>query len=230
MIATANQECACKVPNHSGRLIVLTGGPGAGKTAVLEVLRAALCRHVAVLPEAASILFRGGFPREDSEAARQAVQRTIFYAQRQLEELALSEGHHAVVLCDRGTIDGVAYWTGDEASLFTQMGVTRDHELARYAAVIHLRSPSADGGYDHKNPARTETAEQARRIDDAIESAWRGHPNRTFVEPHADFLDKAREAIESVRKELPGCCRGHRMPHEEPARPSAEADPCMEKC
>ncbi len=178
MIATASQACACNVADHSGRLIVLTGGPGVGKTAVLEVLRKALCRHVAVLAEAASILFRGGFPREESEAARQAVQPTIFYAQRQLEELALSEGHHAVVLCDRGTVDGVAYWAGDEASLFTQMATTRDQELARYAAVIHLRSPSAERGYDHVNPARIETAEQARRIDDAIENAWRGHPNR----------------------------------------------------
>ena len=40
--------------------MVLTGGPGAGKTAVLEVVRRTFCEHVTVLPEAASILFMGG--------------------------------------------------------------------------------------------------------------------------------------------------------------------------
>lgn len=44
--------------------VVLTGGPGAGKTAVLELVRRAVCRHVRVLPEAASVVYGGGFPRE----------------------------------------------------------------------------------------------------------------------------------------------------------------------
>ncbi len=52
--------CSCKMPRHGSKLVVLTGGPGAGKTAVLEVVRRRFCEHVAVLPEAASILFGGG--------------------------------------------------------------------------------------------------------------------------------------------------------------------------
>ncbi len=46
-----------------GRRVVLTGGPGAGKTAALEVIRRLYAPHVQVLPEAASIVFGGGFPR-----------------------------------------------------------------------------------------------------------------------------------------------------------------------
>jgi predicted ATPase len=42
------------------KLVVLTGGPGAGKTALLEVVRRHFCEHVVVLPEAASIVFGGG--------------------------------------------------------------------------------------------------------------------------------------------------------------------------
>jgi len=38
-------------------LVVLTGGPGAGKTAFLEIARRNFCEHIAVLPEAASIVF-----------------------------------------------------------------------------------------------------------------------------------------------------------------------------
>ena len=92
---------------HSRRRIVLTGGPGAGKTALLELIRQAFCSHVTVLPEAAGIVFGGGFPREDDDECRRAAQRAIFHVQRELE--AVGDSHSpAVVLCDRGTIDGLA--------------------------------------------------------------------------------------------------------------------------
>lgn len=46
------KACPCKEP-HERRRVVLTGGPGAGKTAVLELIRRSFCEHVKVLPEAA---------------------------------------------------------------------------------------------------------------------------------------------------------------------------------
>ena len=33
------------------RRVVLTGGPGAGKTAALEMIKQSFCEHVRVLPE-----------------------------------------------------------------------------------------------------------------------------------------------------------------------------------
>src|SRR5262245_41814414 len=105
------RSCACS-KTHPTKLVVLTGGPGAGKTAILELIKHHGCEHVVVLPEAATIVFRGGFPRGVSEPARRAAQRAIFHVQRELEQLALEEGRGAVALCDRGTIDGLAYWPG----------------------------------------------------------------------------------------------------------------------
>ena len=61
------KDCDCNAA-HTTRRIVLTGGPGAGKTAVLELIRQAFCVHVRVLSEAAGIVFGGGFPREDDPA------------------------------------------------------------------------------------------------------------------------------------------------------------------
>ena len=58
--------------------MVITGGPGAGKTALLEVVRHHFCSHVAVLGESASILFGGGFPRRQSAPSRKAAQRAIY--------------------------------------------------------------------------------------------------------------------------------------------------------
>jgi predicted ATPase len=196
--------CGCSSVHHPRR-IVLTGGPGAGKTATLEMIKQAFCRHVRVLPEAAGIVFGGGFPRTTETVGRQAVQRAIYYVQRELENVALAE-NAAIVLCDRGTVDSQAYWTGP-GEFWTSVATTRDDEFARYDAVIHLRTPSEAGGYNHSNVLRTESATEALAIDERIMEAWEGHPRRFVIEPHADFLEKAQHVIELIRAELPACCR-----------------------
>src|SRR5689334_15683057 len=97
----ANCELMKLVP---ARRIVLTGGPGAGKTAVLEMIRKTLCEHVQVLPESAGIVFGGGFPRRPELKARRAAQRAIFHVQCELEAAIITD-EVSVALCDRGTID-----------------------------------------------------------------------------------------------------------------------------
>jgi predicted ATPase len=191
--------------------VVLTGGPGAGKTALLELIRQSFCSHVRVLPEAAGIIFGGGFPREDGVIFQRAAQRAIYAVQRELENLA-EDGNPAIVLCDRGTVDGLAYWPGPEQEFWTAVRTTSDQELSRYAAVIHLRTPSAALGYNHVNPLRTESAEAAAGIDARIFSAWQLHPRRFIVESSTDFLEKAARALAILRAELPECCRAHKVP------------------
>ena len=56
--AASAVPCAC-AEVHRRRRVVLTGGPGAGKTAVLELIRRSFCRHVLVLPESAGPLVAG---------------------------------------------------------------------------------------------------------------------------------------------------------------------------
>ena len=199
--------CECATP-HARKRIVLTGGPGAGKTAVLELIRQSFCAHVRVLPEAAGILFGGGFPREDDDGCRRAAQRAIYHVQRELE-MAADSHDAAIVLCDRGTVDGLAYWPEGGDEMWPAVRSTLAAELSRYDAVIHLRVPSADGGYNRQNPLRTETAHLAASIDERILAAWRDHPRRLVVDQTPLFLDKARTAIEFLRTELPGCCRAH---------------------
>ena len=201
--------CACCEP-HDRRRVVLTGGPGAGKTAVLELIRQSFCMHVKVLPEAAGIVFGGGFPRGESIGLRQAAQRAIFYVQRELESTAESD-EPAITLCDRGTIDGAAYWVGQH-DLWASVGTTLEEQLGHYDAVIHLRTPEADDGYNHENPLRVESAAEAAAIDARILQMWERHPRRFIVEPSRDFIDKASRAIEILRGEMPECCRHHVVP------------------
>ena len=81
------KPCDCN-ERHVPRRVVLTGGPGAGKTAVLELIRLFFCEHVKTLPEAAGIVFGGRFPRSDRPPLRQAAQRAIYHVQRELEAVA----------------------------------------------------------------------------------------------------------------------------------------------
>ncbi|HKU38264.1 MAG TPA: ATP-binding protein [Polyangiales bacterium] len=184
--------------------MVLTGGPGAGKTAVLELCRRYFCSHVVILPEAASLLFAGGFPRGGSTPERAATQRAIYHVQRELECVAAAQDNAALVLCDRGTVDGAAYWPGP-GSLFEAVGSSLEAELGRYDAVIHLRTPDPRD-YTRDNPMRIETAEQAAAIDDAIAVAWRGHPRLFVVDSRESFLHKAKDALTLLADLLPPCC------------------------
>ncbi|MFI5299673.1 MAG: ATP-binding protein [Polyangiales bacterium] len=189
-------------------LVVLTGGPGAGKTAVLEVVRRAHCEHVVILPETASILFSGGFPRGELACEQRASQRAIFYAQRELERQAIEAGRASLILCDRGMLDGLAYWPRDgEPGLLGEVGVSRSALLAHYAAVIHLRTPTIESGYDHTNPIRVENAVEAHEIDARIAAAWAGHRDLHEIASTQDFLDKVRRTLAILSAYVPDECR-----------------------
>jgi predicted ATPase len=201
-----SRSCHCTQLSHDPTFVVLTGGPGAGKTAVLEIVRKNFCAHVAVLPEAAGIVYGGGFPRRPDTIARKAAQRGMFHIQRELERMSIEEQKYAVILCDRGTIDGLAYWPDEPDELWRDVGTSLELELARYGTVIHLRTP-APTRYNHHNPLRLETPEEAAQIDDKIARAWDNHPRRVFVPSTDMFLDKARAAIAIIEEQIPACCR-----------------------
>jgi len=188
------------------RQVVLTGGPGAGKTAILEMARKQFCRHVFVVPEAASIIFGGGFPRSPDTEGRRAAQRAIYSVQRELENFARTRVGVGLVLCDRGTVDGAAYWPGEIADYWPAVKTTAKAELDRYRAVIHVHTPSSTDGYNWVNSLRTETAEEAASLDKRIALAWTDHPFRFDVPPATDFLTKARDALEIIESFMPESC------------------------
>jgi predicted ATPase len=213
IVPVGSHACGCPTPDRPPRLVAVTGGPGAGKTAVLEMARRVFCRHVALLPEAAGIVFGGGFPRHPSPAGKKAAQRAIFHVQRAIEDAVIEVDGFEVALCDRGTLDGLAYWPGPPASFFAAMGTTVEAELARYHAVVHLETPPPNGGYRQDNTRlRVESADEADLIDDRIAAVWAAHPRRHIVKAQPDFLEKAVEALRRLRDEMPECCQGHPTP------------------
>ncbi len=199
-------RCHCRPEAHATHFVAVTGGPSAGKTALLEVVRRQFCEHVMVLPESASIIFGGGFPRHPDLACRAASQRAIYRVQCELERWAHEAGRHTLVLCDRGTLDGLAYWPGPADGFFADVHTTRGAELARYQAVLHLRTPPPEA-YDRSNPLRVESPDEALTLDDKILSVWADHPRRTIIDSAPTFLAKLHASMDAIRDLLPDECQ-----------------------
>src|SRR5690606_36961897 len=139
------------------RRIVLTGGPGSGKSTAAAVLAREFVDDLWVLPESATLLYKGGLPRATTDLGQQVAQRAIFGVQRSLEEAALLQHPDRVQLCDRSTLDGAAYWPDGSSSFFAAMGTTRERELARYDAVVFMHTAALlPAGYERDMDVRTE--------------------------------------------------------------------------
>ena len=162
--------------------IVLTGGPGGGKTTAADLLRRELGSRVVIVPEAATILFAGGFPRVDQWDANRAAQSAIFHVQRNLEDVQSALYPDRTLLCDRGTVDGAAYWHDGAEAFFHSVGTTLDTELSGL---------SIEGG----NPVRRETLAQAVELDGRLRALWSQHPRFTLVEHNRSFLKKIMGAL-----------------------------------
>jgi predicted ATPase len=183
-------------PVHKRRRIVLTGGPGGGKTTAADLLRRELGSRVVIVPEAATILFAGGFPRSEQWDANRAAQSAIYHVQRNLEDVQSALFPERVLLCDRGTVDGAAYWYDGEEAFFHCVGSTLDAELARYDAVVFFETAAVAGlSIEGGNPVRNETLSQAVALDARLRKLWQRHPRFTLI-PHSNsFLKKIVGAL-----------------------------------
>jgi len=176
--------------NHRVRIVV-TGGPGGGKTTAADMFRREIGDRVVIVPEAATMMFSGGFPRYKEEHAVHAVQRAIYHVQQNLEDVQAAEFPGRILLCDRGTIDGAAYWPGPPEGFFEAMQSTLEAELARYDGVIFFESAAVGGmGIEGGNPARSETIGEAAELDGRLREIWSRHSNFRIVHHHQSFLKK----------------------------------------
>ncbi|MGZ3710731.1 MAG: ATP/GTP-binding protein [Bdellovibrionota bacterium] len=183
--------------NKLGTKIVLTGGPCAGKTTMVKMIEQAFPASVVGVPEAASLLFNGGFPRFQGPEAICAVQRAIFSVQHELEVTYLVEYPEKALVLDRGVIDGAAYWPEGPENFFAALGTSFEAELARYDKVIYLTSAAESDYLLHKgrNPNRKEDWQEAQRLDALTLSLWRKHPNFTLIANNRSFQRKVMEVL-----------------------------------
>lgn len=192
-----------------GYRICLTGGPGGGKTTAADLFRRELGESVIVVPEAATMLFGGGFPRRADPESSCATQSAIFAVQRALEETQTAAYPGRILLCDRGTIDGAAYWPescGGAEGFFSAHQTSLSKEHKRYDAVIFFETAAGGGmSIEGGNPIRNESLDLAVALDERLHALYCDHPRFVYVPHNASFFKKITfglAAIESIVAQL----------------------------
>lgn len=201
-------------PAHTnGRCrIVLTGGPGGGKTTAADLFRREIGERVVVVPEAATMIFSGGFPRCIEDPGVLSAQHAIYHVQRNLEDVQSARFPDRILLCDRGTVDGAAYWPGEPQEFFGTLGTSLELELARYDGVIFFESAAVGGiAIEGGNPMRNESVEQAATLDAKLHRLWSNHPRFVLVRHNPSFFKKISfglAELDSLVADL--AAKGHR--------------------
>ncbi|MCQ1059176.1 AAA family ATPase [Photobacterium sp. DNB23_23_1] len=189
--------------------VVITGGPGGGKTTALDLFRRELGKQIAVVPEAATVLFSGGITRSEDELVLKMIQKTIFQLQKNLEDINKAHFPDRLLVCDRGSLDGLAYWPGTESDFFKEVNSTFEEEIARYDAVIFFESAGATGhDISSNNPVRSESSEKAAQLDIALQKIWSRHPNFYFVGSSESFVRKIMFGIMTIENVINRYQRG----------------------
>ena len=167
--------------------------------------------EVITVPETFTVLNSNGmsFDLFSTGGMAKIIQSTVLDVQLTMEDgierVLTARGKPAVILCDRGTMDGSVYVPSDEFKRImeerrTDVVQLRDH---RYNAIFHLVT-AADGAEDfytlENNKVRTETTEQARHVDRMTQSAWVGSPHLYVLDNSTDFEGKMSRLVDIIAK------------------------------
>ena len=186
--------------------IVLTGGPGSGKTVIVQALARRHHDRFVIVPEAATqvyALLQTRWDKLDPDGRRDAQRRMYRLQIEQESRHAAATRDDQILLLDRGTIDGAAYWPDGPDDFWRDVNTTHATELSRYDAVILLETAATLGLYDGdaSNFCRFEDPLSAIQSGEALKQLWAGHPHLHFVAAY-EKLDEKTAAVESLLRDV----------------------------
>ncbi|MEZ5237868.1 MAG: AAA family ATPase [Microthrixaceae bacterium] len=184
--------------------IVLTGGPGAGKTTAADLFRARSASRSWSCPSpprrCSRVVSRGSTTTRSSGRSS-----AVFEVQASSEEIQRELYPDRVLLCDRGTVDGAAYWPEGPKGFFEAMGTTHEAELGRYEVVLFFETAAVgDIAFEGGNRYRTEDNLQAVALDRRLRDLWSPHPGYHFIAHQASFLAKLTNALRILGEVVDG--------------------------
>jgi len=193
--------------------IVITGGPCAGKTSIIAMLKEEFGDEIITVPEAATLLLAGGFPVPGqhvdwSDEWQYAFQKSVLNLCKSLEQtyaLMARRKNAGILVCDNGLPSGAAYMPGGLAEFIQMFDIDLPQELKNYQAVIHLETialahPERYG--KHNNSSRYTTLEHAIDLDLLIKEIWEDHEKRFIIPSGWKLEDKYHKVREVVKKYL----------------------------
>ena len=161
---------------------VLTGGPGSGKSSIIEMLRSQY-RNVHFVPEVASIVIGqlGIKPPFHDPVEWRRYQQLIYKVSKLFETTSIQ---HAVeqkktgIVLDRGKPDNAVYLPGGVSEFEQLFGNSMMREFDQYNVVAHLSVPPKKiyVRIMANNPARSEDYYQALELDRKIGQVWGSNP------------------------------------------------------
>ena len=190
--------------------IVITGGPCSGKTTALSTIEQELTNkgyYVLTVPETATELISSGIRPFENCMSLYEFQYFVFEKQINKENLYKKAAkkvpaEKVVILFDRGIIDNKGYVTKEEyKTLLANFNLNERTVRDRYDAVFHLVT-AAEGAEEYysldNNNARTETPEQARKLDREGMENWTGHPHFRVIDNAAGFDGKMKMLMKEI--------------------------------
>lgn len=196
--------------------IVLTGGPCAGKTKILEYLRKELTEagyYVLVVPETASEYIKNNvLPNEEREHTLM-FQDIIMYTQYVKEQLTekyadfIKDKQDIIILYDRAIMDSRAYFSqSDYEDILRKYDINEMEMIDKYDLVIDLISTATLKKECYSlNDTRSEDIEKASRIDSLTSVAWLLHRNLKVIKPTDTLDEKAVMVLNYVYYLLNNC-------------------------
>ncbi len=194
------------------RRIVLTGGPGSGKTTVLNSINKVFSSEgykVIVVPETATELMNNGITFKDGSVSLLDFQELVLRLQLAKEEVVdrmieLSNNDKVIVVYDRGTIDNTAYIRKDEfEEVLTRLNNVKSFAdlMNKYDLIINLVGRE-DFYTTANNKARSESSSEALKLGDATLKCWLGHKTVKIVMPKYSMDEKINEVLNIINESL----------------------------
>lgn len=191
--------------------IVITGGPCAGKTEAMNVIKETFTNKgyvVLFIPETATELITGGvcpwttgtnLDYQICQCKLQAYKENIFH-----EAISTMPQDKFLLVCDRGMLDNRAYMSEEEFEIcLDKLNTTEEEVNKSYDAIFHLET-AAKGLEQYyqleNNAARYETVEEAAALDDRLIKAWSNHPNHIIIRNNEDFDAKINLLIYEISR------------------------------
>lgn len=203
--------------------IVLTGGPCAGKTTVLAKIEQDLTEKgykVFVVPESATELIKSGIrPTDENGIGVYEFQKQLLIYQLQKEMLYervanIFPSNKIVIIYDRGLLDNKAYVSDNEftdilkyVSKYLNIELNETDIVDRYDMVLHLVTSALGCSNNYtleNNKARTESAEEAIKVDRRTLSCWGIHPNLQVINSFENFDEKIDNVLNTIHNFLGG--------------------------
>ena len=188
--------------------IVLTGGPGSGKTSVLEYINKIYSGEgykVVIVSETATDLMNSGITFKDGTISLLDFQELVMRLQLAKEEVVdrmieQSDNEKIIVIYDRGTIDNSAYINEKEFNeVLARLNNVKTFAdlMNKYDLVINLVS-SKHFYTTENNKARSESASDALKLGETTLKCWLGHKKLKIVMPKETISEKINEVLNVI--------------------------------